>query len=347
MNLELDTERLLHGFKTALACLIGFTITQTIKVNVNQWIIITILVVMCAQASVGSVVQKSYMRFLGTLSGSILSILILLLFGDDTWAIATTIVIAAIFFSYLATGPSKFNEAGTLGAATVVIILMGQNPSLLIAFERFIEISVGIFIAAIISQFVFPIHARRHLRLNQAKTIVQLKNFYLATLNADQTEKTIENYHELDEEIVASLLKQRKLATEAARELFGKKIGLKYFKNILESEKEILRSIVFMHAAFELSPNRKKLFSSIYTLNDFHNAVLTALQQIADSLQNVKINKILIALPSIKILKDSIHENLKNHSVEDAEYPHAYLFCAEILIEQIKTLAGCITEMRK
>jgi uncharacterized membrane protein YccC len=347
MQFELDTERTIHGFKTALACLIGFIITSTAQVNVNQWILITILVVMCAQPNVGGLIQKSYMRFFGTVCGSLLSVLTLFCFGADPVAIAVTIAVAAILFSYLATGKSKFSDAGTLGAATTVIILMGGNPTLLTALERFLEISVGIFIAAIVSQFIFPIHARYHLRLNQAKTIKQLRGFYLSTLLADQTEKEIDNYQELDEEIVGSLLTQRKLATDAAREIFGRKFNLNYFKQILKCEKEILRCISFMHYAFEEAPNRKKIFSHIYTLREFHDVVIEALRQIADSLESKKTKKMSIALPSIKLLKDSINDNAKHFSIEDSEYPHAYLFCAEILIAQLKKLVVLMAEMKK
>jgi uncharacterized membrane protein YccC len=347
MQFELDTERVVHSFKTALACLIGFVITNTAQMNINQWIIITVLVVMCAQPNVGGLIQKSYMRFLGTVLGSLLSMLTLFLFGVDSVAIAVTIAISAILFSYLATGKSKFSDAGTLGAATTVIILMGIDPTLLMALERFVEISVGILIAAIVSQFVFPIHARRHLRLSQSKTIHQLRDFYLSTLLADQTEKKIENYKELDEEIVGALLTQRRLAADAAREIVGRKFNVDYFSRILNCEKEILRCISFMHHVYEVAPNRKKIFSHIYTLREFHDAVCEALRQIAQGLESKKSKKMTIALPSIKLLKESVNDNAKHFSIEDSEYPHAYLFCAEILIAQLKKLVVLMAEMKK
>lgn len=347
MRLDLDTERSIHGLKTALACLIGFAITQSIHENINQWIIITILVVMCAQSSVGGVLQKSYMRFFGTVCGSLLSALTLFLFGADPAAIAITIMIAAILFSYLATGESKFSEAGTLGAATVVIILMGQNPTLLMAFERFLEISVGILIAALVSQFVFPIHARTHLRLNQIQTLLKLKKFYLDTLAIDKTEKEIKEYQELDNEIIQSLTTQRKLAKDAAKELFGKKFNFKHFNNVLRCEIEILRSITFMHYSYKEAPDRKKIFADIYLLREFHDAICTTLQQIADNLMDKKSKKISFSLPSIKLLKTNINENIKHYSMDDSEYLHAYLFCAEILIAQLKKLATLIGDIKK
>jgi uncharacterized membrane protein YccC len=348
MIFKLDTQRTIHSLKTALACLLGFLITHFVKISINQWIIITILVVMCAQSNVGSVIQKSYMRFLGTLGGSFLSIVTLILFGPDPVAIAATIMLAAILFSYLATGNSKFNEAGTLGAATTVIILMGVDPNLITAFERSVEISIGILIAALVSQFIFPIHARTNLRVKQANTIRELRDFYRATLLSDQPRKEMD-YPQLDEKIVSSFLIQRKLATDASREVLGKKFSLKHFKNILTCEKEILRSIAFMHYAYETAPNREKMFSHIYTLHEFHEAVCKALEQIANSLENKqkpkqKYKQTNISLPSIEILKKSVNNNIKNYSIEETEYPHAYLFCAEILIAQLGKLSSLIKD---
>lgn len=347
MILQLDAQRTIHSLKTALACLLGFLITQSVQINVNQWIIITILVVMCAQSNVGSVIQKSYMRFLGTLGGSLLSVITLLLFGADPIAIAVTIMLAAILFSYLATGKSKFNEAGTLGAATTVIILMGVNPNLTMAFERSAEISIGILIAALVSQFIFPIHARVNLRLKQANTIRELKDFYRATLLVNQTEKEIKHYHELDEKIVSSLLIQRKLATDAAREVLGKKFNLKQFKNILICEKEILRSIDFMHSAYEEAPNKEKIFSHIYSLHEFHETVCKSLEQIAENLENKKRSTQMdISFPSIHILKTSINNKINLYSNEEVEYLYAYLFCAEIMISQLRKLMSLIADIK-
>src|SRR3989338_7149858 len=91
-----NTERFIHGLKTALACLMGFAITKSVHFPVDQWLIITIIVVMCAQLNVGSVIQKSYMRFLGTFTGSLLAALTLLFFGTNDLATAIIIGLSAL-----------------------------------------------------------------------------------------------------------------------------------------------------------------------------------------------------------------------------------------------------------
>lgn len=340
-----DIERFIHGLKTALACLIGFVITETVHFHFDQWLIVTIIVVMCAQMNVGSVIQKSYMRFLGTLFGSIIAAVTLLIFGSELVPVALVIIISAFFFSYIATSEKSYNDAGTLGAVTIVIILVGNNPTLITAFERFVEISIGILIAAIISQFILPIHARRHLQESQANTIRQLRAFYLATFFTDQSREDIENYQQLDESIVKSLMTQRKLASDAGREPFGTAFNLKRFKQLLNCEKEILRSVTFMHYAYRASPDTKKLFSNMNLLREFHDTLYQALGKIADCIDTKKAKRIIVKLPDINPLKEAIENGIKKFAIDDIVYANGYLFCAEILISQIQQLAALVTPL--
>src|SRR5690348_15020341 len=78
-----NNERMIHSIKTGLACLFAYMLTQVVHFHVDQWIIITVVVVMCGQMSIGSILQKSYMRFLGTLTGSMYAACILFLFPKN------------------------------------------------------------------------------------------------------------------------------------------------------------------------------------------------------------------------------------------------------------------------
>src|SRR4051812_20245760 len=92
---ELDTDRLIHSLKTALACILGYLLFEKLHFDNEQWVIITIIVVMCAQLNVGSVLQKSYMRFLGTLIGAVIATLTLVLFGKDETILIGCVILAA------------------------------------------------------------------------------------------------------------------------------------------------------------------------------------------------------------------------------------------------------------
>ena len=330
----LDAERIGHSLKIALACLLGYAITELLHLPVDQWLIITILVVMCAQLNVGSILQKSYMRFLGTLSGSLLGSATLIMFGNNQMVSASVIVLAAMFFSYIATSEKSYSESGTLGAVTVVIILAGQNPTITNALHRTLEISIGIIIAALVSKFVIPVHARTHLRRSQAETFKQLSHYYAATLINNTLKEPIDANQLIDEAIAKSMIAQRKLAREAARESFDSSFTVDYFNQSLWHEKEILRCIAFMRYIFMLSTEAKKSFFNIVPLQQFNQSICDTLNAISKRIYSKKSEKIMI--PSVQPLKESILAETRHFSEEDKLHVNIFLFCAELLVKRLK-----------
>jgi uncharacterized membrane protein YccC len=342
-NWLLHHDRFVHSFKTALAVLIGFVITKSTHLPVDQWLIITILVVMCAQVNVGSMIQKSYMRFLGTLIGSVIALLTLALLGHSTLAVGFSIMLSTILFSYIATSQQSYNEAGTLGVVTVVIILINKDPTLLTAVGRFLEISAGIFIAAFISQFILPIHARYYLRNNQAKTLLQLRSYYLTTLLSKHEP---ENYLSVDETVVKSLIAQRKLAIDAAREPLGKSYNIKLFDQSLWCEREILRSITFMYHANQASPAIQTLFKSLPSIKEFHEKICQALEKIAEMLEKRLANNNIV-LPDLSALQTTIQTATQSMPHHDIVCADSFLFSAEVLLQRIEKLTAIIQHMNQ
>src|SRR5579872_6263866 len=108
----LKPDQVTHSIKIAIACLLGFSIGKIIHFHIDQWLIITIIVVMCAQINVGSMIQKSYMRFLGTLAGSLFAMLVLAIFHDNALAHSAAVTLAVMIFSYIATTNKNYSDAG-------------------------------------------------------------------------------------------------------------------------------------------------------------------------------------------------------------------------------------------
>lgn len=329
-----DVERIEHSIKTAIACLIGFVMTKFIHVGVDQWLIITILVVMCAQINVGSMIQKSTMRFIGTLTGSLLAAATLILFGTNYIATSAMITFAAMVFSFVATSTKSYNESGTLGAATVVIILLGKNPDLLTVLERFLEISAGILIAALVSQFIFPIHARNHLRRNQRDTILMLRDFYEKNFLGSAP---VETHQFLDEQISLSLIKQRKLANEAKQELFGEAFNIAHFRQSLWCEKEIMRSIIFMYHAYQASYAGNFPIARVDGLKDFHLSIYEVLDKIAQGIDQKKMPA--LVMPKIETLNSLLNETRQRESEQEKIALDTFSFCAGTLIARLKKLS--------
>ncbi len=336
----IDLERLIHSTKTVIACIGGFFIGKMISPHASQWIVITIIVVMCAQIYVGSVIHKAYFRFLGTLIGCIFAASAIFFIGDTLFAIVIAIGLSSFVFSYLATSRENLVYTGTLGAVTTAIIMLGQTPTLLFAFERFLEISIGILLAALVSQFILPIHARTHLRRSQATTLAQLRDYYKA-LMVDQPldERRDDNINELNENIVISLFKQRQLAEESTREPLGLAFSKKNFSQTLYYERGILRSITFMHDALIQVENAKALFSTLPASCTFNESIIQSLNTIMTALDASHPAKSQIQIPDLATLKEELVKNLGTLDKQALIYIDGFLFAAEMLTTSLIKLA--------
>ena len=334
----IDIERLIHSFKTTIACLLGFFLARFVGLNGDQWIVITIIVVMCAQIYVGSVVTKAYLRFLGTVVGCLMGALAIIFLGDDTTAIIAAIGFSSFIFSYFATSQENLSYAGTLGAVTTAIIMLGQQPTLFFALQRCLEISVGLFIATLVSQFILPIHARTHLKRTQAITLEQLREYYVTYLIT----RDIDTFqHEaLDDTIVKSLTKQRQLAKESVREPLGARFDSALFVQTLHAEREILRSIDFMRSALSRIQNVDLLLAKSGAWQSFNDSILKAFDLLIQGITAKTPPNESIQIPAITPLKEEINQNLSVFSREDLLYLDGFLFAAEILSRNLISLAG-------
>lgn len=335
----IDVERLIHSIKTVIACLLGLLLTKVISLPTDQWVVITIIVVMCAQIYVGSVLQKAYLRFLGTIIGCIFAALAIIIGGGNNLTSAIAIGLSSFIFSYLATGQESLSYLGTLGAVTTAIILLGQNPTLLLALQRFLEISLGLFIATIVSQYVLPIQASTHLRRSQAKTLEQLRDYYAEAMINHRTEKENFDYHELDENIVKSLLKQRQLAKESSRERLGG-FDPEHFSQFLYSEREMLRAITFMHYALVHIDNIASKFTQLPTAHAFNETILQTLTTLIKAVESHETLDEHIHIPSLKGIKEELENNIEAATNEDLMYIDGFLFSAEILTNNLSKLAN-------
>lgn len=333
----LNLEQLIHSFKTALACLIGAIVVKIAGLASGQWIMITIVVVMCAQINVGGLMIKSYLRFLGTFLGCLIAILVLVTLGSSEITRLFTIAGATFFFAYIATSKENLVYAGTLGAATTAIVMVAPNPSVSYAVDRFLEISLGLIIATVVSQFVLPIHASTHLRRAQANTLRALKKYYQICVSYPEDQQI--DFQATDEGIVKSITKQRQLAKESLREPVGFFFDQKQFTMTLQNEKEILRAINFMHNALMNMQKHKHDFLALPSLPPFNQAVLECFDDLIKVIDRKAGVEHQFRLPTLEYLKQDL-ESRENGFKDESIYIDGFLFSAEALVNNLSSLAS-------
>ncbi|VVC76752.1 Inner membrane protein YeeA [Aquicella siphonis] len=340
LNRFIDIERLIHSTKTAIACVIGIFLFNLIGIPAAQWIVITVIVVMCAQIYVGSVMQKSYLRFLGTLIGCLFAAFTLTVAGSSKLAIMVTVTLSSFVFSYIATGRENLTYTGTLGAVTTAIIMLNVQPTLFVATQRFLEISAGILIAAIVSQFILPIHASTHLRRAQAKTLEQLRDYYIRSMINHQPGEQDQDYQELDENIVKSLLKQRQLAKESRSEPLGSDFDPTHFMQSLYCEREMPRAITFMHNAISHVKKAAVIFHQMPGSHQFNETIIQSLNTLIAVIAAEEAPQDHIHIPSLEPLKEELQKHIEAPTREELIYVDGLLFCAEVLLNSLARLAA-------
>jgi uncharacterized membrane protein YgaE (UPF0421/DUF939 family) len=94
----------------------------------------------------------SWFRFFGTAIGAIAGLMGILSMGKTPWAVGI-----AVFSTTLLCYSLNLRESYRLAGATSVIVILAShlNPAGF-AFQRFIDVTIGILIALLVSLLVFP-----------------------------------------------------------------------------------------------------------------------------------------------------------------------------------------------
>lgn len=343
---EVNRDALVHGFKTAFAGILAVLITRLVNLPLDPWIVVTTMVVMCAQLYVGSVFEKSLYRFFGTIIGCFFASISITLFIRTDFVAALTVGLSGFIFAYFSITKEKFSYAATLGAVTTSIIMINNNPTYYTAIERGLEISIGVLIATVVSQFILPIHARDHLKRQQVQTLKLLSEYYqLLLINAaDQKEPKILqlNYKELDENIVKSITKQRQLAKDSLREQWGV-YHPDQFIQFLYCEKEMLRSITFMHITlFQLNKTASHFLMHHPAINahwkKLNQDVIQQIENIITMIQGGNCAHDTIKLLSIAPLKDCFLAESQCLSIDGRIMCDSFIFTTDMFIENLNAL---------
>lgn len=144
---------LIHGLKTALACVLAYAITQAFSLEFGYWAVISTVIVM--QVYVADSVSLCLYRFSGTLLGAFLGLLVLYAFPPVPLWTATALFVSVAVCGFM----THYNTRYRMAAVTLVIILLSGDPGLSplrFCMARVWEISIGIGCAFVVSVALFP-----------------------------------------------------------------------------------------------------------------------------------------------------------------------------------------------
>lgn len=344
-NFVFNKYAFINSIKAILACLLGLLVTRLIHLAQPQWVLISIVIVMAAQYRLGGAMLKGYARLFATAIGSALAAAILFLFSDHPLVIYLVLFLFIGTFIYFATNSKEYSYSYALGAVTMIIIVISNNPSLRGAFDRLVEILIGVLIAISVSRFVLPVRAESILRENIALTLNKLKKVYQYSIREEKTFTLQNDGSNLEEKIIQNLAAQPILLKEACTESLAFRNNKFKFIVILRLERRLLRSIYMLHFTLRISLRKFSSILSIPEFNLLHNQVLQILDELA-----IKITRPNYSLPEIDIdatyndIVKKIRTLFELYSFEDKNKIHSFIFCQGHLISILNRLKKVILE---
>lgn len=327
----------INALKTAIACVIGYLCIKLTSLPQAQWIVITIIVVMSAQTTIGSLFIKAQMRFWGTLLGALSAVAIIIICRNNPLGIGIALFVASLIFAYLAAAPGDISYVGTLGAVTVAIIILTPAANLVIAGERFLEIILGLLISFLISCFVFPIRSHTLFLSNLESTLIYLHEYFVNSFE-DSAAELNKPLHDLNEKILGIFTQQRRLIYETGIEFGKTRQDKKNFQTILDTERRVYRGLNLIYYSLHSTAETRKITQSIDKFAEFKTEVAHYILQLADKVKNgCKLDEFNLCDYDRFMEQDFLEKKARlNHSDDSNVY--TFIFSVRFLLTQLQRL---------
>lgn len=273
-SFQWSSDRTINSIKITIACFIALCLVEFPGSPLNQWVLLSIVVVM-SQVNLGGILKKSYDRIMGTLIGALVAGIAVLFFEHHALILDIILLVSCLVFAYVAGGSGDNKQMSTLGSATAIMILLARPPSKSIIFLRPLEIIIGILIALLVTHFIFPIRATERLRMSLGEGLEQLKDLFEGEVDAMNPE-SLAAIKKTEEKLLGVFVNQRAL---------------------MKDSKSERHHVIKKSTLYELVTHERQL----------HRAILLTAYTIQD---NASAAAILLALPSYQKLKQEITERL-------------------------------------
>jgi uncharacterized membrane protein YccC len=145
--LKLDKQGVIHVMRITVGALISLLTAQLFKLPESYWAAITTLVV--TQSTFGGSFKVSWQRFVGTAIGAAAGALLATYFGENIFIFAVGVFALGILCSALNLERAAYRFAGITLAITMLVA--HPKAAWIISLHRFIEVSLGIAVALVLT----------------------------------------------------------------------------------------------------------------------------------------------------------------------------------------------------
>lgn len=213
----LDKGKIIRTWRLALTCIFLFLISWYYQIPESSWSLVTIWFVMYEYSTVGGVLNKSLLRFLGTLISAVYGIVIIYSCGNDPIINILALIAGLFFYTYWFMGNDK-TYTGTIGAVTLTIVLLNYN-NIEVAVLRTVNVLLGIITSVFMIRFFYPQYARNLIIETQVLWLNQLEQMIKDYLNINKQFTSLKSQIEHNElAFLANVAAYNRLIGEAKME---------------------------------------------------------------------------------------------------------------------------------
>lgn len=171
-------EHFRQAVKTGIAGVISLLLARVFGLHEGYWAVISAVIVM--QSSIGAAINAAWSRMAGTAIGAFMGALFAALGGVNAPSFGLAVSITVLICAFLG-----LLDSYRLASATVAIVMLFGRPdvSWIVALHRFLEVSLGVVVALLVTVFIWPSRARKNLHNGITDLIVLLHSIYLASVN--------------------------------------------------------------------------------------------------------------------------------------------------------------------
>lgn len=165
------------ALKMAIASAISLVISQSLQWQYPFYAVIAAIIVM--SSTHGSTLKLGTQRLIGTLIGAIAGAVFAIILGSSFWSLGICVFLTIFLASYW-----KYHEAAKLaGYVSAIVILSYSHSPWLYAWHRFLDTLLGIGVALLVNNLIFPARAGKELRCCLSQTLINLEQFYTLVVN--------------------------------------------------------------------------------------------------------------------------------------------------------------------
>jgi uncharacterized membrane protein YgaE (UPF0421/DUF939 family) len=138
---------LVHSLRTAVACVVSLLVARLFRLPEAYWAPITTMVI--TQSSLGAALTVSWHRFIGTFLGAAVGATVATYFGPHALVFGAGLLVIGMLRILTHSDLAGYRFGGV--ALAIVLLVPRTDPPWQIAFHRFVEVSIGIGVALMLS----------------------------------------------------------------------------------------------------------------------------------------------------------------------------------------------------